>query len=344
MSLVFQSVPMCRLTLRMVRSTLVTAWFLADWPTRTSPFLAKATTEGVVREPSEFAITVGSPPSRTVTTELVVPRSIPTARAMEMASLPCAGWCWSVPVAGGSSLASGPLNFPAQLNGRHHGRVPGVATIRRQRRVVAGTDHAFRPRTAPPDAADRAVRPRAARRSAGAAAGARGRSTARDAVHRSPEGDRSRPVPPQAPDVHPVLRAHADRHLGLFTTADAVHAGYAPEEIRSQCRTGHWSRVRRGVLITAAELAEHERRRRRHRVDCLAALLSLGRPSAVVSHGSAARLWVFPVREDLDRTVRLTDPGEWRRGPGFVVSNAPLRRGEITVAGPLRLTSAARTL
>jgi hypothetical protein len=50
------------------------------------------------------------------------------------------------------------------------------------------------------------------------------------------------------------------------------------------------------------------------------------------------------VREDLDRTVRLTDPGEWRRGPGFVVSNAPLRRGEITVAGPLRLTSAARTL
>src|SRR4051794_28939831 len=82
---------MCRLTLRMVRSTLVTAWFLADWPTRTSPFLAKATTEGVVREPSEFAITVGSPPSRTVTTELVVPRSIPTDRAMELASLPCAG-------------------------------------------------------------------------------------------------------------------------------------------------------------------------------------------------------------------------------------------------------------
>src|SRR3978361_56925 len=71
-SLVFQSVPMCRLTLRMVRSTLVTAWFLADWPTRTSPFLAKATTEGVVREPSEFAMTVGSPPSRTVTTEAVL--------------------------------------------------------------------------------------------------------------------------------------------------------------------------------------------------------------------------------------------------------------------------------
>jgi hypothetical protein len=30
-----------------------------------------------------LAMTVGSPPSRTATTELVVPRSIPTARAME---------------------------------------------------------------------------------------------------------------------------------------------------------------------------------------------------------------------------------------------------------------------
>src|SRR3954454_17228154 len=75
---------MWRLTDRIVRSTLVTAWFLADWPTRTSPFLAKATTDGVVRDPSLLAMTVGSPPSRTVTTEVVVPRSIPTARAIAL--------------------------------------------------------------------------------------------------------------------------------------------------------------------------------------------------------------------------------------------------------------------
>ncbi len=81
-----QSVPMCRLTERMVRSTLVTACRLATSPTSTSAFLAKATTEGVVREPSALAMTVGSPPSRMATTELVVPRSIPTARAM---SSPC---------------------------------------------------------------------------------------------------------------------------------------------------------------------------------------------------------------------------------------------------------------
>src|SRR6476619_3030583 len=73
---------MWRLTDRIVRSTLVTACRLATSPTRTSPFLANATTEGVVRAPSALAMTVGSPPSRTATTEFVVPRSIPTARAM----------------------------------------------------------------------------------------------------------------------------------------------------------------------------------------------------------------------------------------------------------------------
>src|SRR3954451_11529163 len=79
-----QDVPMCRLTERIVRSTLVTAWRLATSPTSTSPFLANATTLGVVRLPSALAMTVGSPPSRTLTTELVVPRSMPTARAMSV--------------------------------------------------------------------------------------------------------------------------------------------------------------------------------------------------------------------------------------------------------------------
>src|SRR5262245_17703313 len=75
-------VPISRLTERMVRSGLVTAWRLATSPTSTSPLRANATMDGVVREPSAFAMTVGSPPSRTATTELVVPRSMPTARAM----------------------------------------------------------------------------------------------------------------------------------------------------------------------------------------------------------------------------------------------------------------------
>src|SRR3954452_14511170 len=66
----------------MVRSMLVTACRLATSPTRTSPDLANATTDGVVRAPSALGMTVGSPPSSTATTLFVVPRSMPTARAM----------------------------------------------------------------------------------------------------------------------------------------------------------------------------------------------------------------------------------------------------------------------
>src|SRR5688572_28893490 len=74
-----QVVPMWRLTERIVRSGLVMAWRLATSPISTSPPLEKATTEGVVRDPSLLGMTTGSPASRTETTELVVPRSMPTA-------------------------------------------------------------------------------------------------------------------------------------------------------------------------------------------------------------------------------------------------------------------------
>src|SRR5215467_16373351 len=53
------------------------AWRFATWPTRRSPFLVNPTTDGVVRPPSSLSMTLGSPPSITATTELVVPRSIP---------------------------------------------------------------------------------------------------------------------------------------------------------------------------------------------------------------------------------------------------------------------------
>src|SRR3954468_22893006 len=72
-------VPMCRLTERIVRSGFVIAWRFATSPTSTSPVLLNATTEGVVRLPSALGITTGSPASSTETTELVVPRSMPTA-------------------------------------------------------------------------------------------------------------------------------------------------------------------------------------------------------------------------------------------------------------------------
>src|SRR5215204_4841389 len=112
----FQSVPMWRLTDRMVRSTFVTAWRLATSPTSTSPFFANATIEGVVREPSALAMTVGSPPSRTLTTELVVPRSMPTARAMGIPPGSCSVCRFGV--------ESTPRNFAAWHNSSSRFAVP----------------------------------------------------------------------------------------------------------------------------------------------------------------------------------------------------------------------------
>jgi hypothetical protein len=62
---------------KMVFSGLVIAWRRAIWPTSRSPLSVIATTEGVIREPSAFVMTVTSPPSMTATQEFVVPRSIP---------------------------------------------------------------------------------------------------------------------------------------------------------------------------------------------------------------------------------------------------------------------------
>jgi hypothetical protein len=142
--------------------------------------------------------------------------------------------------------------------------------------------------------------------------------------------------------VHPLLRAATDRQWGLFTAADARRAGYGHDEIRSLCAAGTWVRLRRGVYTTAQRLADLNGRR--HGVDCLAALLFLDRPGSAISHGSAARLLGVPVSSRLDRTVRLTDPAQWRSGQSFRMACAPLSAGEVIQHGPFRLTSVARTL
>src|SRR5580693_7733652 len=56
-------------------------------PTRPSPVLGLRTTDGGVPPASAFGITTGSPASNVLTTELVVPRSMPTALAMSALSL-----------------------------------------------------------------------------------------------------------------------------------------------------------------------------------------------------------------------------------------------------------------
>jgi predicted transcriptional regulator of viral defense system len=144
--------------------------------------------------------------------------------------------------------------------------------------------------------------------------------------------------------VHPVLRDAASRRLGVFTAEETRLAGYRPDEVRLACSSGRWVRLRRGVYVAAEDLATVEGRGNRHAVDVLGVLAFLGRPGAVASHSSAARLWGWPVQRDLDRTVRLTDEQPWRRGEGYLLTRAPLPVDHRSTRGPVPITSAARTL
>lgn len=144
--------------------------------------------------------------------------------------------------------------------------------------------------------------------------------------------------------MHPVLRAAAEPRYGVFTTAEARTASYGVSEIRNLISSGRWTRLRRGVLIGTPDLRRADAAGLRFRVDCLAVLLTLDRPGAVMSHDTAARLWGLPRSRSADSMLRLTDPDRWRRGQGFLLSRAPLAPHERWRAGPVRMTSAARTL
>ncbi|WP_299952862.1 type IV toxin-antitoxin system AbiEi family antitoxin domain-containing protein [uncultured Modestobacter sp.] len=145
--------------------------------------------------------------------------------------------------------------------------------------------------------------------------------------------------------MHPTLRHRASQRHGVFTSAEALAAGYSHGEVRHLCTSGRWVRLRRGVFITADDLSRVEGRvAARHAVDCLAVLLTLGRPATVASHSSAARLWGWPLARDLSPLVRLTDPDQWRRRDDHAIACAPLPATHVGTRGPVPVTAAARTL
>ena len=74
--------PMKRLIEEIVFWGFVTCCRRAGAPTSRWPSFVNATTDGVVRPPSAFGMTVGSPPSSTAMHEFVVPRSMPMVFAI----------------------------------------------------------------------------------------------------------------------------------------------------------------------------------------------------------------------------------------------------------------------
>lgn len=142
--------------------------------------------------------------------------------------------------------------------------------------------------------------------------------------------------------MHPRLQAIAAARLGVFTSREALLAGYAVEEIRTELRTRRWVRLRKGVYIAATDVLGLDMPQR-HLVDCVAVLVCLG-PGPVLSHGSAARQHGMIVPRSESSEVRVTAVDQWRRGRGYRVARAALGCGDVIPWLEFRTTSVARTL
>lgn len=142
------------------------------------------------------------------------------------------------------------------------------------------------------------------------------------------------PAPRRLDDLAPLL----------VTRADALARGWTSDELRALLSSGRWTALRRGIYVARSDLDEPTDPARRFWLEALALHQHLGRPAAAFSHATAARMWGLLVSSATGPELRLTDPGVWRRGRGFRITEAALHPAEAVSAGPIRLTTAARTL
>ncbi|MEI4272869.1 type IV toxin-antitoxin system AbiEi family antitoxin domain-containing protein [Klenkia sp. LSe6-5] len=138
--------------------------------------------------------------------------------------------------------------------------------------------------------------------------------------------------------------ARARSRLGILTTADLHAAGVTETEVRTEVRAGRWVRLRTGVFVARADLAEVEATGRRHGLDALAVLASLDRPTTALAGESAAWVWGLPQPRGATATVQLVDPHRYRSGRGWRMTRAALPPGDVVRRGAYDLTSPARTL
>jgi hypothetical protein len=156
---------------------------------------------------------------------------------------------------------------------------------------------------------------------------------------------RRHPAPVTTPLPVPIaVDEPGRRRLGIFTTADLAAHGVREREVRTAVRSGAWVRLRTGVFVSAADLAEVERTGRRPGLEALGVVTSLSRPSAVLSGATAAWVWGLPRPRSAPATVELTDPHRWRRGRGWLMTRAALPEEEVAARGAYRVTTAARTV
>jgi putative AbiEi antitoxin of type IV toxin-antitoxin system len=141
----------------------------------------------------------------------------------------------------------------------------------------------------------------------------------------------------------PGLAALAAAQGGVFTTAQALAAGYNGDEIGRLRRSGSWVRLRRGVYAERSAIPDGAAAR--HLLQLRAALLTLSGPAAA-SHVTAAAMHGLALLDPDFSLVHIT-----RNGVGSSRTEADVRHHDaslplahLTKLDGVLTTSAARTV
>jgi hypothetical protein len=140
----------------------------------------------------------------------------------------------------------------------------------------------------------------------------------------------------------PRLAAMAAAQGGVFTTAQALAAGYNADEIARLRRRGAWFRFRRGVYAERWMIPDDEEGR--HQLRLRAALLTLQGPAAA-SHVTSAVLYRVALLDPDLSLVHITreDIGSSRTEAGVRHHDASLPLTHLTKLADVLTTTAART-
>ena len=142
--------------------------------------------------------------------------------------------------------------------------------------------------------------------------------------------------------MHPGLSAAATRQGGVFTTAQALAAGYEEREVARLVRSKQWTRLRRGVLVETSDIPDDDAGR------ALTMLRAIGiridRPvagsyrTAAVVHG----LSLLDPRLDLFDVLR-SGPGKGHIEAGVRWRSAAMPASHLVNVDGVCCTSVART-
>lgn len=144
-------------------------------------------------------------------------------------------------------------------------------------------------------------------------------------------------------DLTPHLASFAARQYGLFTTAQALAAGYDEREIARLLSRGRWIRLRRGIFIVAEAIPPDAAAM--HVLMARAALFRLG-PTASGSHVTAAVVQDLTLLEPDLSLVNITRPqlASSRIEAGVHHHTGSIGPAHLVVVDGIAVSDVARTI